>query len=65
MIVTDRESDRPHYSVCNNRPHVVLRCGLIIQVENIRTGIAKAKSFYGKRVKYKDYLYTVKHNKKY
>jgi len=32
--VTDRQTDRPRYSVCNNRPHlsmyVVLRWGLII-----------------------------------
>ena len=29
--VTDRQTDRPHYSVCSNRPHlIVLRCGLII-----------------------------------
>jgi len=31
MIVTDRPTDRPRYSVCNNRPHLrSLRCGVII-----------------------------------
>jgi len=31
-IATDRPTDRPRYSVCNNSPHVyeVLRCGLIL-----------------------------------
>jgi len=28
-ILTDRHTNRPRYSVCNNRPHLV-RCGLII-----------------------------------
>jgi len=28
--VTDRQTDRPRYSVGNNRPYVVARCGLII-----------------------------------
>ena len=25
---TDRQTDRPRYCVCNNRPHLLLRCGL-------------------------------------
>jgi len=30
-VVTDRQTDRPRYSVCSNRPHlrIVLRCGLV------------------------------------
>jgi len=35
---TDRQTDRPHYSVCNNWPHqrtyVVLRCRLIFIILN-------------------------------
>jgi len=45
----DRPTDRPRYSVCNNRPHphtyVVLRCGLIIYafLSSCKVGTPEAK----------------------
>ena len=49
-IVTDRPTDRPRYSVCNNRPHiyVVLRCGLkyvlrrSLQPESVRQLVSRS-----------------------
>ena len=39
----DRQTDRPRYSVCNNRPHTcaVLRCGLLMKMTSHFTDLCK------------------------
>ena len=45
---TDRPTDRPRYSVCNSGPHlayVVLRCGVIMMMIRLLTGIPISRRF--------------------
>jgi len=44
---TDRQTDRPRYSVCNNRLHL-LRCGLmIITIEFIKRTVSRKTRIIG------------------
>jgi len=50
MWQTDRQTDRPRYAVCNNRPHlrIRMRCGLIIEAKKCNGHILFEGMYSGK-----------------